>query len=429
MDETTDILIEQAVAAIKSGQATLETCAARYGENWAEIEPSVRLSLKLTEAGQAFKAQLAPPNLSKMWASFQAEIEPELSPAVADSSQNPGLLIMPTPIATAKSKLPVRLSDWRRKPLAWVAGLLIFSILSFGGVSGVAQAAQPGDGLYDFKLWLDGAGLLLAGSPQEKAAEELKFAERRLEEIEQQAQKGNLDRVEIAITKYNEALNKAIELNGGKLSQTQFNTLTKQRDRLVDTNHTLTGKAANTSKSAKPQRKLEELITQISTVPSITPEPSTTAPVTTVSATTTPAFSPGTTPASPGYTALPITTALPTVTPEPTATPAPVSTSTPVPPSATPEPVATLAPVSTPAPDPTNTSAPVRTVAPVRPTATPVPPTATPVPAPTLAPAPTPTPDTDKGNKTPKPTKAPDPPKPTKTPKPTDPPKAKPTKK
>src|SRR5690349_3276907 len=75
LEKPTSQLVEEAVLAVKQGEISLETGAARFGATWPEIKGEVALILNLEEAGQSFKTSLPAINMDKVW----SQILPELT--------------------------------------------------------------------------------------------------------------------------------------------------------------------------------------------------------------------------------------------------------------------------------------------------------------------------------------------------------------
>ena len=281
-----------------------------------------------------------------------------------------------SPISLAnKSRAGLKV-DWKRKSFALVASLLFVCMLLMAGLNGVAQASEPGDSLYGVKLWFDGAGEFFAISPQAKASASLTYADHRLKEIETLVQNGKADKIEIATREYHKAINNALNVSGGNLSQDQRDNLNQQEVRLVAAKVMLDEKTEQSPASQPAVKAKENLDVVIKAVNQVEITNSASSP-TRLPVTATPGVS---------------STPSPTSTPLPTATNTPVPTSTPTP-TNTPEPTSTPVPTSTPAPSYTPIPAvvePARTL----PTPTPVPPTPTPVPPTPVPPTPTPVPPT-----------------------------------
>ena len=252
MDTPTSRIIEEAVAAIKRGEVSLATGADRYGKTWAEIEPQVRLELTLDKAAQTFKTSLPPLDLDRMWGKIEQGMGQNRATSAADSGSLPGVEANPfdlpkiTVPATIKSatparpaKLPIKLSNWRRKPLSWAAAFLIFLTVSFSSAAGIAQAAEPGDNLYDFKVWLDGAGQAFALSADNKAQAALSYADHRLNDIEHAARQGRLQYIPAVVDKYGDAIETARQSANNSWSQEQRLVLEQQQAKLTEIKNTL----------------------------------------------------------------------------------------------------------------------------------------------------------------------------------------------
>lgn len=115
-----DIIIEECLDRIQSGESTLEECVARYPEHAGELTSLLRASTRLARAGEVMPSPV-----------FRARTRTELNAYIHAHPR----LKRPAPFA------------WR---LAYniVTSLLAFLILG----TAIAQRALPGDTLYDWKL-------------------------------------------------------------------------------------------------------------------------------------------------------------------------------------------------------------------------------------------------------------------------------------
>ncbi len=343
MDNPTDQLIEEALTAIKRGELTPEMGPTRYRADWVKMEPHIQMALKLEKNGQTFKAQLPPLNLDRAWRKIELGIGKTTVTPSADSGANPGLspttpdrtvVLSPGPGPVSKPKPPAKLADWRRRPLSWAAALALFVTISFGSVAGIAQAADPGDSLYDFKLWLEDAGQVLDFSAEEKAQAALNFADHRLAEIEKLSKSGRFEYIGLVLNKYDGAITK-VKASSPTLNSNELQVLVSQQSRLTQLKGTLTSlpagpKVVQTLDHANKQ--IDSLnptpVPTTTTIPTVSPAPTTEVPVT-PSITTKTTTSATTIPTTPGVTT-PATTA--PVNPEKTTaltsalTPVPVPT-------------------------------------------------------------------------------------------------------
>ncbi len=458
MEKTTSELVEEAVRAIGRGELSLAHAAEQYGPVWAEMQGQVEIALELTSAGQAFNTNLPPLDLKASWARLQSQLTPGLLTSAADSQFEPGLpdLVEPEPVLALPempvktdvkartTRPPVQLWSRRRKALTWAAALVLIFLTLFAGVAGTAQASEPGDGLYGFKLWLDGSEQLLAFSAGDKANAALRFAERRLGEMERLVQKGQPQFLRQVIPSYNRSVSGATRLVNNRLNLTQRSTLEKQYLRLMGLKSGLADFARrqnNPVQAQQPEQELDEVIKEVeaaqtgqplTTVPTPTPDASPTTVLTATPLAT--ATLPPT--ASPSLSPVPTATALPTTGPETTPN---LPTQPVVLPDPTEQPVLTTPPLPVPATNGAGGGGGTGLIPPTPAPPVPVPPkivpTSPPRPQPTLAPAPTAKPKEPeptakpkepepnvKPTKTPKveepkATKVPDPPKPTAKPK------------
>ena len=333
MDKPNDQLVEEVVAAIKRGDVTLETAPARYSSEWSEIEPQVRFVFTLEAAAQSFKAGLPTFNSTQTWQKIEQGLGTASTNTSADSGSTPAdeqAMVTPVvPVESIKPKAPLKLSRLKRTPLRWAAAFLLLAILGFGSAAGVAQAASPGDGLYDFKVWLDTSGSWFAFTPEAKAQANLTFADHRLGEIEQLTQQGRFQYIGQVINLYNGAID-AVETQGTNLTATQQQTLAAQHGRLLKIKETLViNPQASEAEKAVDQADQKIVTNNSPTTPQITEQvqpigvtPSITETVTTL----TPQFT-----SSAAGTAIsqPVTTPLATISPTSGTTVTPALTPTP----------------------------------------------------------------------------------------------------
>ncbi len=154
----------------------------------------------------------------------------------------------------------------RHKVLTRAAGFLVFSILAFGVISGLAGQSEPGDPLYGMKLWLEGAGQLAAFTPEERTSLALRFAGNRLQEIERLLQEGRLDRISQAYTEYSHAINLALQESKGNLTPEQRAQLLSQQARLQKVKiemATIFGNRFPGNKDLNLEQDLDQLLQQI----------------------------------------------------------------------------------------------------------------------------------------------------------------------
>ncbi|MBM3706342.1 MAG: hypothetical protein FJW66_07455, partial [Actinobacteria bacterium] len=110
------------------------------------------------------------------------------------------------PLPSRKKIVSVRLK------MAALFIIIIFAISTMGaGTIYASQDSLPGDMLYPVKLVTEKAGLLTARDSVSRVELYLKWADKRVGEIKDLADRKNADKVDIAVYGYSKALNMAME--------------------------------------------------------------------------------------------------------------------------------------------------------------------------------------------------------------------------
>lgn len=410
-------VLDDCLRDIEVNSATVEDCLEKHPHLRGELEPLLRLALRLKSA---------------------PDVKP--SPAFKQATRE-RLLRLPRPVTVeeraAEAPWENALRQWARwrqrvaltlrRPrwqpaLARAIPLLLALLLIGGGTVYASADSLPGSPLYPVKRAVERTRLLVAPTLESRAQLHLEFADKRLAEGIIVARQGKDDQANQLVSEYERELHTALSTieemiaqgrSPAQLSAQLRAQLASQRRVLEMTGGQLPPEALEIALGVA--QRIEEELAGLEMPAPPTPTPS---PILSPTPTVTPVV-PATRPPEPTATPLP-----PTPTPvPPTATPlVPTPTRTPISPMPTPSPTATKTPrplTATPTPMPptaTGTPRPLTpTPTPITPTATetPQPPTATPTPVPPTA-TPTPLPPTA--------TETPVPPSPTATPKPYPPP-------
>lgn len=144
-----DVILEECVDLIASGETTLEECLTLYPEYAAQLEPVLCTAVLL----QAEREEVAPPPF------LRARIRGELQQAIRNSSQK---------------KTGTRLFFWR---MGLNLAVLIFTLLMVNTL--FAQEALPGERLYNWKLTSEKLWRAVAIDPLET---DLRLSDRRIGE-------------------------------------------------------------------------------------------------------------------------------------------------------------------------------------------------------------------------------------------------------
>jgi hypothetical protein len=160
-----DSILDQSITQIAAGKARVESCLLAYPTLAEELEPMLLAVQKLEEIP---KPVLSP--------AAKARIEAQV---LAAAAANP-LLTPPV-----KRWMPLALPSWRWALNALLAVVMIFFLLMTTLVTASADAL-PGSTLYPVKLATEDAWLWVAPAQSEPALQ-LRFARRRLTEVEELA--------------------------------------------------------------------------------------------------------------------------------------------------------------------------------------------------------------------------------------------------
>jgi hypothetical protein len=167
-----DSILEQSITQIAAGKARVESCLLAYPTLAGELEPMLLAAQRLQEIP---KPVLSP--------AAKARIEAQV---LAAAAANP-LLAPPV-----RRWMPVALPSWRWALNALVAAVMVFFLL-MTALATVSADALPGSTLYPVKLATEDAWLWVAPVRSEPALR-LRFARRRLAEVEELAKQGIVDR-------------------------------------------------------------------------------------------------------------------------------------------------------------------------------------------------------------------------------------------
>jgi len=185
-----DILI-QCIEDIKAGRSSIEDCLDRYPSMREQLEPLLRIALEIRETpdvkpSPSFKVRARVQLMDQIhsrqtvtkwpWFRYNSQVKP----------------------------IPYR----RRFSMVRVIVAIVLTLSAIGGGTVyAAQASLPGDALYSIKLSTEQARMMLPGDDAARAERALNFAERRVGEIEALAEKERVQDLDLAVEKYDYALN------------------------------------------------------------------------------------------------------------------------------------------------------------------------------------------------------------------------------
>jgi hypothetical protein len=187
-----DILV-QCIEDIRAGRASIEDCLNRYPSARGQLEPLLRIALEIRE----------PPDV-KPSLSFKMKARVRLMDQIHGR-----------PVA---AKWPRFRYNSQAKPVAYmrrfstsVAGVILAIVLTLSaigaGTAYASQASLPGDTLYSIKLGGEELSMILVRDDVARAERALSFANKRVREMEALAEKGRPQDLDLAVKKYDYALN------------------------------------------------------------------------------------------------------------------------------------------------------------------------------------------------------------------------------
>ncbi len=166
MANSIDLVLDQCLADLLSGRASVESCLTRYPAQAAQLEPVLRAAMQL---------QRVPP-------------VPGLSPARRQALENRVMARVQARLPRnsyqarpAQSGRTTRLSFWQRR-LTWAAAGVMSLLVLTATTVGASAASLPGDFLYPVKQLTEQATLALT-PPEALPAVHAELAQRRLGEF------------------------------------------------------------------------------------------------------------------------------------------------------------------------------------------------------------------------------------------------------
>lgn len=181
---TLEQLLDQCVADIRAGRATLEQCLAAHPAERADLEPLLRIALHVAPPD----IQIDPARRARARVQFVEALHAEKERA---SRRWWGLLPLPAALAGRRLSAPVALS------VAAVA-----AAATGGGAAYASQDALPGSPLYGVKTAIEQAQVALAPTDEARTQVQLVIASRRLAEVEQAVALHNDDAARRAAESY-----------------------------------------------------------------------------------------------------------------------------------------------------------------------------------------------------------------------------------
>ncbi|MFC1913422.1 DUF5667 domain-containing protein [Chloroflexota bacterium] len=193
MKRIEEILI-QCIEDIKAGKASVADCLDRYPDMRHELEPLLRIALSIKES-----ANISPSD------AFKVRARINLMEHIHNSSQ------LGKRAVRSSSQAGVRhgwYTGWARAVAVVVAVILFISALGTG-TAYASQDSLPGDTLYPVKLGTEQVQRVITFNDAAETELELKFANTRLEEMKDVADK-RPDKIAVAVAGYERNLSLAI---------------------------------------------------------------------------------------------------------------------------------------------------------------------------------------------------------------------------
>lgn len=182
-------ILETCIAAIERRDQTVEECLARYSDQRDQLEPLLRLAVRL----QLARSVAAPPEFHQVAALRMQNL-------VAASPRQPRQSSIGRNPASGFAKM---LNNRRLSPIAVAfSGLILILLLAASGTVYASNRALPGDPLYPVKTAAERIQLTLAFSQETSAELQLDFAGRRLEEAARLVDKEQPEQAQSALASY-----------------------------------------------------------------------------------------------------------------------------------------------------------------------------------------------------------------------------------
>lgn len=213
-------ILESCIAAIERRNQTVEECLARYPEQSDQLEPLLRLAVRL----QLARAVAAPP-------AFHQVAAIRMQNMIASSSRLSGQQPIGRRPASGFAKVfgSRRLSSL---PVA-LSGLILFLLLLGSGTVYASNRALPGDLLYPLKTATENIQLALVPSQEARAELRLNLAGRRLDEATRLVDKERPEQAQAALIAYARQVEDALNAlaDSDRLSQERRQRLARQLER------------------------------------------------------------------------------------------------------------------------------------------------------------------------------------------------------
>jgi hypothetical protein len=178
MSEEFEHILDECIDRLLRGES-LEQCLQRYPEQAAQLEPLLRVVLATQKASSV-----------EPRAEFKAGARYQIHSILYAEKQKP-----------KTKRLP--LLGWVPRWAVIVASVVLVILVAGGGTVAAASDSLPGETLYPVKLATERVQLAFTFSDVGKAKLHAKFAGRRVEEMARIVERGDLERVEGLLSRFN----------------------------------------------------------------------------------------------------------------------------------------------------------------------------------------------------------------------------------
>lgn len=238
--EEIDVILDRCLSEIQDGRMSVTDCLLAYPEYQLELEPLLNLSNRLWTANEISAPLAFRDRALARFHSMANEPQPALAPPypITPVAQNPQP-VSPwyPPVKPAITRKPQR--SIISYSLGTVSILLVVLILLSFSVALAANQSTPGMIFYPIKISLEDVELKLATSPAEEQSLHLKFAARRLSEVDLLIQENHSYLMDEAIANYSAHLSSI----GTILKSTRIT----EQERLLIAEHLLNHPGVNES--------------------------------------------------------------------------------------------------------------------------------------------------------------------------------------
>ncbi len=231
MEMIEDSLLDELLIQIQSGQITVETALARYPQYADELRPLLNAALRLRTAPRPVLSEEASLRIERQWLARIGRTRSE-----------------PRPQTSGR--------NWLFAPRWVTAAFVLVVITIMVGTSAVAaSSALPGEPLYEVKQLAEHVQFLVT-PPDSVPALHLEFAQRRLQEMEALAKRGEVDAKTIESS---EAETRAAIKSASALPPTAQSELLKKVVVLTDRQETVLRNAMAQSPNVSPDKLAQAL--------------------------------------------------------------------------------------------------------------------------------------------------------------------------